>query len=199
MYCMQTMGSIRNTGITLQILFQSRSSRTQPHQTHIIFLFTNAFRHLIIACGTFTRGCALEQILCPYALEQSPVPPLLQPKVAWVLGKSSVLLSLGGWMYSLPYIRTTVFFIINVSMRSLLPNATSSFNNIRFSELLISAPRQYFVSVCPYLQHEICLLFLLLGKSHFFICCHRCSAWPDFTFSQALPAWEFWLLFSMGT
>lgn len=111
MCCMQTVGSIRNTGITLQILFQSRSSGTQPHQTHVIFLFTNAFRHLIIACGMFTRGCALEQILGPYALEQSPVPQL-QPKVAWVLGKSSVLLSLGGWMYSLACIISNDFLLL---------------------------------------------------------------------------------------
>ena len=48
-----------------------------------------------------------------------------------------------------------------------------------------------FVSVYPYPQHEICFLFLLLGKSPFITCCQRCSAWPGFfllmfTFSQAL-------------
>lgn len=159
---MQTVGSIRNTGITLQILFQSRSSRTQPHQTHIIFLFTNAFRHLIIACGMFTRGCALEQILGPYALEQSPVPPQLQPKVAWILGKSSVLLSLGGWMYSLPYIITNAIFIINLlnknsySQMQHLPLIISDFQNfeslhpdsILFQSVLICSTKFVFYFSC---------------------------------------------------
>lgn len=72
----------------------------------------------------FTRECASERTLGPYALEQSPVLTQLQPKVARIWGISSVLLSLRGGAYSLPYIITAAFFIVNLLNEAAIPKCT---------------------------------------------------------------------------